>query len=820
MKRPITLSLLFLLFASTLFAQKPTIGEKAKGFDKYEGYFTYYWDEDEGKIWLEIDRFDREFLYVNSLTAGVGSNDIGLDRNQLGDERVVYFDRRGPKILLVQPNYGYRAITENQPERKSVRDAFARSVLWGFKVAAEEKGRVLVDATPFLLRDAHDVIGTLKRENEGSYSLEGSRSAIYQPGTMNFPKNSEFEATLTFTGNAPGGQVRSVVPTPEAITVRQHHSFVQLPDEGFEPREFDPRAGYFGMSYQDYGTPISESITKRFITRHRLKKKNPGAAVSEPVEPIIYYLDRGTPEPVRSALVEGAEWWNQAFEAAGYKDAFQVRILPEDAHPLDVRYNVINWVHRSTRGWSYGTSVVDPRTGEIIKGHVLLGSLRVRQDYLIAEGLLAPYENGVPEDDPMLEMALARIRQLSAHEVGHTLGLAHNFASSVNNRASVMDYPHPKVTIDDQNNFDLSDAYDTGIGEWDKVAIRYGYTDYAEETDLEHELNGILDQAIGDGLLFISDYDARPEGGAHPDAHLWDYGDDPVAQMSRILAVREKAMKKFSEANIKPGTPLATLEDVLVPIYLFHRYQIEGTVKLLGGLNYFYNVRGDGQASPEPVPPARQRAALDAMLETLEPEALRLPQKVIDLIPPRPLGYYNSRELFNSYTDPVLDPLGAAETAANMTAGLLFNSNRAARLVDFEARDSGYLGFGEMIDIVLDRTIRAGKSDGYEGAIQRTVDYVVLYNLMELGADDEASPQVRAVAHQKLTDLESWLDEKAESVSDESQQAAFNYLGHLIRKFRKEPGSLDRVTPPLSPPPGSPIGSGYKNGIGVLQCDF
>ncbi|MDX1618574.1 MAG: zinc-dependent metalloprotease [Balneolaceae bacterium] len=819
MKRLALLSLIFVISCSSLLAQKTTIRKKTKGFEKKEGFVTWYWDEGEGKIWLEIERFDKEFLYVNALTAGVGSNDIGLDRNQLGDERVVYFDRRGPKVLLVQPNYGYRAITPNRSERRSVQDAFASSVLWGFTVEASEKGRVLVDATGFLLRDAHGVIDRLKERNEGTYTLDETRSAVYLPGTLNFPQNSEFEATLTFTGSDPGGEVRSVVPTPEAITVRQHHSFVQLPDEGYRPRVFDPRAGYYGIGYQDYSTPVSEPISKRYITRHRLRKKNPDAAMSEPVEPIVYYLDRGTPEPVRSALIEGAEWWNQAFEAAGYRDAFQVEILPEGAHPLDVRYNVINWVHRSTRGWSYGTSVTDPRTGEIIKGHVLLGSLRVRQDYLIAEGLLAPYENGIPEEnDPMLEMALARIRQLSAHEVGHTLGLSHNFAASINNRASVMDYPHPKVTIDDQNNFDLSDAYDTGIGEWDKVAIRYGYSDFPEGTDLENELNGILQQAIGEGLLFISDADARPEGGAHPDAHLWDYGSDPVAQMSRILSVRAKALDQFSEANIRPGMPMATLEDVLVPIYLYHRYQLEGTVKLIGGLNYFYSLRGDGQPAPEPVPPGRQRAALDAMLETLEPERLRLPQKLVNLIPPRPLGYYETRELFNSHTDPAFDPLGAAETAANLTADLILNARRAARLVDFEARDSGYLGLGEMIDIVLDRTIRAERLDGYEGAIQRTVDYAVLYNLMELAADDAASSQVRAVSRLKLSELESWLEQRSGSVRETSQKAAYDYMAQLIRDFRSDPETMETVTPPLSPPPGSPIGGGV--GTGVLQCNF
>lgn len=364
MKRLSACIFALLFFSAAAFAQEtPTITEKTEGLEKQEGYFTYYRDDDQGKIWLEIDKLNQEFLYVNSLAAGVGSNDIGLDRNQLGDSRVVYFERRGPKILMVQPNYSYRATSDNKKEQASVRDAFAQSVLWGFKVEAEEDGRVLVDMTDFLMQDAHGVADRLKGGNQGNYSLDDSRSALYPKGTMNFPENTEFEATLTFTGDATGGNIRSVTPSSDAVTVRQHHSFVQLPDDNYEPRTFDPRAGYFGMSYQDYSTPIAESLTKRFITRHRLKKKDPGAEMSEPVEPIVYYLDPGTPEPVRSALLDGARWWNQAFEAAGYKNAFQVKMLPEDAHPLDVRYNVINWVHRSTRGWSYGSSVVDPRTG-------------------------------------------------------------------------------------------------------------------------------------------------------------------------------------------------------------------------------------------------------------------------------------------------------------------------------------------------------------------------------------------------------------------------------------------------------------------------
>jgi len=667
----------------------------------------------------------------------------------------------------------------------------------------------LVDATEFLMRDAHGVADRLRSNGQGTYRLDNSRSALYKEGTMNFPQNTEFEAMLTFTGDASGFNIRSVTPSADAVTVRQHHSFVQLPDDNYEPRIFDPRAGYFGMSYQDYSTPIEESLTKRFITRHRLEKKNPDAEMSEPVEPIIYYLDPGTPEPVRSALLEGARWWNQAFEAAGYIDAFRVEMLPEDAHPMDVRYNMINWVHRSTRGWSYGSSVVDPRTGEIIKGHVLLGSLRVRQDYLIAEGLLSPYTGGeaFEKDNPMLEMALARIRQLSAHEIGHTIGIAHNFAASVNNRASVMDYPAPKVNIRD-GELDLSEAYDTGIGEWDKVTVAYGYQDFPEDTKEKEGLENILSEATDDGLLFISDADARPQGGAHPKAHLWDNGRDAVDQLSHIMEVRDIALKNFSEQNIEKGEPMAELEDVLVPIYLYHRYQIEGTVKLVGGLDYSYNLRGDSQQGPQPVAPDKQRAALDAMLQTITPEALGMPDRIVELVPPRPLGYGNSRELFRSHTDPVFDPLGAAETAAHMTTSLLFNSNRAARLVDFEARNSDHLGLAEMIDSVIEQTWRSEQQDGYEGAIQRTVNFVTLYNMLNLAADDNASSQVRAVMHQKLKDLQDSLEENASGTNYSEWKAAYTYGAKMISDFMENPDRIEEISAPLSPPPGSPIGSG------------
>ncbi|HKK45590.1 MAG TPA: zinc-dependent metalloprotease [Balneolaceae bacterium] len=822
MKRLASLFCLLIFITSSSLAQDlPTIAAKTKGMEKHDGFFTYYWDKDAGKVWLEIDQFNQQFLYINSLTHGIGSNDIGLDRNQIGDTRIVYFERRGPKILMVQPNYSFRANTDNPKEKQSVHDAFATSILWGFKVAAEQDGHVLVDMTDFLLRDAQNVADHLQQMKQGNYHVDDSRSALYPKGIMDFPKNSEFESTLTFVGNNPGSDVRSVTPSPWAITVRQHHSFVQLPDDNFQPRQFDPRAGYFSIQYKDYSSPINKPLTKRFIIRHRLKKKHPEAKMSEPVKPIIYYVDSGVPEPIRDALIEGASWWNQAFEAAGYKDAFQVKVLPDSANPMDVRYNMINWVHRSTRGWSYGTSVVDPRTGEIIKGHVLLGSLRVRQDFLIAEGLLSPYKNNMSYDQnsPMLQMALARIRQLAAHEVGHTLGLAHNFAASTNGRASVMDYPAPKVRITPDSTLDLSDAYDTGIGEWDKVAIKYGYEDLTDVPNKKAVLDSIIDNAIDRGLRFISDADARPEGSAHPKAHLWDNGNDPIAQLHHVMAVRKIALQQFSESNIPQGTPMAKLEDALVPIYLYHRYQIQATAKLIGGVDYNYNIRGGPQSGPKPVADSLQRAALHALLQTITPKALDMPDKIKKLIPPRPIGYYDSRELFKSHTNPTFDPIGAAETAASMSTDLLFNAHRAARLVQAKAQDSSNLGLGEMLDTIIKKTWQAPMKEGFEGAIQNTVNYVVLIKMMQLAENDNASSQVRAITNLKLEKLREWMKNEAENHAKREQRIASLLYGYRILQHFKDEGKIFKPTAPLPEPPGSPIGGGSDN-LPMLQCDF
>ncbi len=809
-KGAIALGILWLASVS-LWSQTTSIRTKTAGMKAIPGFFNLYWDEKAGSLWLEVDRIDEDFLYLTTLPAGLGSYDARLDRGQDGAVRVVRFQRIGPKLLLVQSNDSFRG-GPDPFEKKLVEDSFARAVLWGFEIAAEENGRILVDAGRFFLRDAYGAADALRRRNQGTFIVDASRSAFHLPAVKSFPSNTEIEVLLTMTCDNPGGLVRGVAADPEAIMLREHHSFIRLPDDGFKPRAFDPRADYQIVRYMDFSAPTEQPIVKRLIYRHRLEKKNPQAAVSDPVNPIIYYVDRGVPEPIRSALMEGAGWWNEAFEALGYRNAFQVQILPEDADPMDIRYNMIVWVPRSTRGYCFGGSVVDPRTGEILKAQVTFDALTIRQDYLIAQAVAGDFDKGRDNSKELLDLALASIRQMCCHEVGHTLGPEHNFAGSINNRASAMDYPAPLIKLRPDGTLDLSDAYAKGIGEWDKVLIAYGYKDFPAGTDETAGLRATLDGAFSRGLLFLASDDIpmsnwQPSN-AQPLVARWDNGSDPVAELDQIIKVRAAALASFSEKRIRPGEPMATLEEVLVPAYLYHRYQVEAAAGVLGGQYYYHRLRGDVQKNPEIVPAADQRRALDAMLRTIAPVFLALDPKIVNLIPARPAKYGQTVELFPGYTGQTFDPLAAAETAAHLTIRMILQPSRVSRLVDFHARNPECPGPAEVIDKLIEATWKAPENSDrtpHHAEIRRVVDDVVLNYLMRLAVDEkEASPQARAVAMLKLADLGTWLESRPAAKMNEDLKAHDLYGRTQIELFLKNPKGFP--IPQLLPiPAGGPI---------------
>ena len=786
----------------------PSIDEMTEGMQKMDGFLPLYWDEDMGELWMEVPELNQEMIHYVGYGAGLGSNDLGLDRGALRGSRMVKFEKVGRKILMVQPNYQFRAITDNLSEVRAVRDAFARSVLWSFAAEAQTGDRVLVNATQFLLRDA---INAAQRMQPGTYRLDTDRSSIYMEMTNSFPTNTEMEAELTFVqqpGSGGGGRggfgggnsnfegVGSVAATGEAASIRMHHSFVQVPDDNYVPRAFNSQAGYGAVTYQDYAVPLGEPMTQRFIRRHRLEKKNPSARMSEAVEPIVYYLDPGTPEPIRSALLDGARWWNQAFEAAGYIDAFQVTMRPDSISPLDARYNVINWVHRSTRGWSTGGSVTDPRTGEIIKGVVTLGSLRIRQDYMIAEGLLSPYENGDETPPELAEWSLARIRQLSAHEVGHTIGLGHNYYNSGAGRISVMDYPHHLVNLNSDGSLDYSEVYDVDIGEWDKVAVNYGYREFPAGTNETEELNRMLEVARGDDILYMSNQDIATT----PQADQWANGNDVGVELNRMMDVRAAAMRRFGEKAIQSGTPMATIEETLVPLYLHHRFQVESTASAVGGVEYTYAVRGDGLQPFQRVSAQAQNAAIDALMRTLELSELKIPDHILSLIPPRPPGYGPHREMFPRYTGSAFDAVTPAVVAASHTVNFLLEQSRAARLVEQKALDPNLPGLRDVLSRLFDATLGAETGSPYDLSVKRAVVGVVVDRVKWLAVNSPMM-EVRGIASSTL--------EMVSEVLGSSEQQEGSLAGFLVRdikRFLNRPAENFREINQVSPPPGAPIG--------------
>ncbi len=820
MRRVVVGIFLFFVFGlsgAAFAADDQSIADATAGFDKQEGLMTVYVKAAEGKILLELPAPDdngisARVIYANFLTGGLGSNPVGLDRSAGGDTEIVAFRRVGGKVLIEAENWRYRATADSFNEKRATRNSFASSVLFSAPILAATGGNLLIDIGPFLVRDAVDVVGRLKNSRQGNFRVASDRSMADPKGVLVFPENLEFDAVMTYESSEPGPEIQATTPSPRAVTLTQHHSFIKLPDAGYKTRNADPRAATIETNYQDYSASLDTPVFKRLARRFRLEKTDPAAARSRVKKPIVYYVDNGAPEPIRSALVEGASWWAKAFEAAGFIDAYRVEILPDDVHPLDARYNVIQWVHRATRGWSYGGAIADPRTGETIKGFVILGSLRVRQDRMIFEGLAGIEKTGTGTADDPVEIALSRIRQLSAHEVGHTLGFAHNMgASTYAGRASVMDYPAPYVGINGDGSLDFSNAYAAGMGVWDMFTVDYLYRQFPQGMDEKGALESLVQKGLSEGLRYVADANSRPIGSAHPYGNLWDNGEEPVEALRHTLRVRDIALSNFGLRNIQPGQRVSDLHTVIVPIYLYHRYQIEAAAKVLGGMNFGYGVKGDGQAAASLLTPGWQRDALAALLESVDPAALDLSDDVLNVLTPAHRGGFGDAkfptEQFRPKAFPAFDVLEAAGVAADMTFGAVLHPERAARLVEFKRRDGSQPGLAYVLD-ELDKAVFANARGENERRVEirRVLQDRLVAAMIDLSLSSNASSGTIARVDAKLAAIGGRLS-GARSRSD-VVRAHDARLAAVIRRHLERPAEARPAKPAELPsPPGSPIGA-------------
>lgn len=800
-------------------SQNATAGNQNGGWDeaiagmrRQDGFLPLYIDANKGKIFAAFPQADDQgvslrAIYSAGLSAGLGSNPIGLDRGLFDEGAIVSFRRLGGKVIAEQENWAYRASAENPLEKKAVKQSFARSFIWSGEIEAEgPDGELLVDLSGFLLRDAIGVVTTLKNHSGGgAFAIADDRSMPDYDNILSFPKNVEVDVFLTLIGDEPKAEVRATAAEPRAVTLVQHHSLAQLPAEGYAPRIFDPRAGVIDVPFYDFSAPLAGEVRQVYARRFRLEKQDPQAQSSPAKEPIIFYVDSGAPEQIRQALIEGAAWWSDAFAAAGFPDSFRVEMLPEDAHPRDIRYNTISWTHRQTRGWSYGGGVYDPRTGEMLKASVILGSQRVRQDRMIFEGLAGAEKTGSGASDDPVEIALARIRQLSAHEVGHTLGFAHNFAASSNDRASVMDYPAPHIKVGADGALDFSDAYAAGIGEWDVASTKWLYAQFPPENDERASLDAILNEAYGRGLRYIGDGDGRSPGTAHPYASVWDNGEDAVSALQEALAVRRIALDNFGARSLKPGQPVSDLRKIIVPIYLYHRYQVNAAAKLIGGIDFQYSLNGDSLDPGTPVAPAEQRRALNALVGTLTPETLDIPERALALMSPSPslFGQFSGRgEQFDGDSEPIFDGLAAAETAADLTLSALLHPARLARIIEQRRRDQNHLSLQELL-FTAEGVLFQPAGAARRARIAERTQMRFVSKLIDLSTDENVSPTVRAELDGYLRALRLKVQ-----AGDASNRMHREWMSARIDKH------LARAAPPAAPalsapetPPGSPIGA-------------